>query len=137
MGGFGAIKLALSHPELFVFAGGISPAVDVPSRPFSIKRIQQWRHYRSIFGPWGSQARHDGDPFVLARSVDPARTPYLYLTCGDQEGLLPANRNFAALVEKRHFQYEFHLAPGGHDWHQWEQRLPGMFQSLREHLGPN
>src|ERR1700681_598898 len=37
MGGFGAVKLALSHPELFVFASGISPAVDVPSRPFSIK----------------------------------------------------------------------------------------------------
>jgi putative tributyrin esterase len=39
MGGYGAVKLALSHPDLFVFAGGISPAIDVPSRPFSIKRI--------------------------------------------------------------------------------------------------
>src|SRR5260370_33386674 len=67
MGGFGAVKLALRHPELFVFAAGISPAVDVPSRPFSIKRIQQWRFHSSIFGPWGSQTRRDNDPFVLAR----------------------------------------------------------------------
>lgn len=137
MGGFGAIKLALSHPDLFVFAGGISSAIDVPSRPFSIKRISQWEHHRSIFGPWGSQARHDRDPFVLARSADPAKTPYLSLTCGDQEGLLPANRNFAALLEKRHFRYEFHLAPGGHNWNQWQERLPGMFQSLQQHLGSN
>jgi putative tributyrin esterase len=137
MGGYGAIKLALSHPELFFFAGGLSPAVDVPSRPFSIKRISQWRHHKSIFGPWGSQARRNGDPFVLARSADPTRTSYLYLTCGDQEGLLPANRNFAALMEKRHFQYEFHVAPGGHNWNQWEERLPGMFQSLRDHLVSN
>jgi len=135
MGGYGAVKLALSHPELFVFAGGVSPAVDVPSRPFSIKRIQQWRHHRSIFGPLGSQARRNGDPFVLARSADIARAPYLFLTCGEQEGLLPADRDFAALLEHRHFRYEFHVAPGGHDWNQWDKRLPSMFQSLFEHLG--
>src|ERR1700751_2473762 len=31
MGGFGAVTLALSHPDLFVFAAGLSPALDVPS----------------------------------------------------------------------------------------------------------
>jgi putative tributyrin esterase len=137
MGGFGAVKLALSHPDLFVFAGGISTAVDVPSRPFSIKRIQQWQHHRSIFGPWGSQTRRNGDPFVLARSADSARTPYFFLSCGEQEGLLPANRNFAALLESRHFRYEFHVVPGGHNWNQWDSRLSGVFQSLFEHLGSN
>jgi S-formylglutathione hydrolase FrmB len=35
MGGFGAIKLALQHPELFILAGGISSAIDVPRRTFS------------------------------------------------------------------------------------------------------
>ena len=134
MGGFGAIKLAFSHPELFVFAAGISPAVDVPSRPFSIKRISQWQHHRSIFGPWGSRTRRQGDPFVLARSVDPAKAPYLFLTCGEQEGLLPANRSFAALLKNRHFQYEFHIVPGGHNWNQWDERLPSVFQSLLEHI---
>jgi putative tributyrin esterase len=137
MGGFGAVKLALSHPDLFVFAGGISSALDVPSRPFSIKRIQQWRHHSSIFGPWGSQARRNGDPFVLARSADPARTPYFFLSCGEQEGLLAVNRNFVALLENRHFRYEFQVVPGGHDWNQWDKRLPSVFQSLWEHLGSN
>ena len=135
MGGFGAIKLAFSHPDLFIFAGGISPAIDVPSRPFSIKRISQWQHYRSIFGPWGSQSRREGDPFVLARSVNPARAPYLFLSCGEQEGLLPANRAFATLLESRHFRFEFHVVPGGHNWNQWDERLPSVFQSLWAHLG--
>lgn len=45
MWGFGAINLALRHPDLFVFAGGISLALDVPSRPFSVKRIEQWRRF--------------------------------------------------------------------------------------------
>ncbi len=35
MGGFGAVQLALRHPELFAFASGLSSAIDVPRRPFS------------------------------------------------------------------------------------------------------
>jgi putative tributyrin esterase len=133
MGGFGAVELALTHPNLFSFAAGLSPAIDVPSRPFSVKRISQWRQHRSIFGPWGSEARHGRDPFVLARSANPAQVPYLYLSCGEQEGLMPANRRFAELLASRHFQYEFHSSPGGHDWNQWNQRLGSVFQGRIDH----
>jgi len=135
MGGFGAVNLSLRHPDLFVFAGALSPAIDVPSRPFSIKRIGQWREHSSIFGPWGSKTRHDNDPYVLVGSVDSTEAPYIFLTCGEQEGLLPANRKFATLLGQHHFRYEYHPGPGGHDWNQWNQRLPSVFQSLSEHLG--
>lgn len=137
MGGFGAVVLALKHPELFVFAGGLSSALDVPSRPFSIKRVGQYRQHRSIFGPWGSQSRRASDPFVLARSADPARTPYIFLTCGDQEGLLGANKRFAALLRQRQFAYEFHTAHGGHDWNQWDRNLPDLMKSVIDHLKQN
>jgi putative tributyrin esterase len=134
MGGFGAVKLSLRHPELFAFAAGISAAIDVPRRPFSIKRFQQSRHYNSIFGPPGSQTRHDNDPFVLARSVDPGKMPYLFLTCGEKEGLLGPTREFTALLAQRHFRYEFHSAPGGHDWTQWNEQLPSLFQNLEAYI---
>ena len=139
MGGFGAIKLALKYPELYQFVGALSPAIDVPSRPFSIKRIGQYRHHASIFGAWGSQTRRENDPFFLARVADPDRTPFVYLACGEQEGLLPSNRRFAALFAQRKFHFEFHPGPGGHDWNQWNQRLPDMFRSLLQHIdrGPS
>jgi putative tributyrin esterase len=35
MGGFGVVKLALRHPDLYAFARGISAAIDVP-RPHSL-----------------------------------------------------------------------------------------------------
>jgi S-formylglutathione hydrolase FrmB len=137
MGGFGAIVLALKHPDLFVFAGGLSSALDVPSRPFSIKRIGRYRQHSSIFGPWGSQSRRAGDPFVLVRSVDPVQTPYLFLTCGDSEGLMPTNRRFAAMLQARHFRYEFKAVPGGHDWNQWNRDVPALMKSVNEHLKPS
>jgi len=58
------------------------------------------------------------------------------LTCGEQEGLLPANREFAKLLEARHFHYEFHTIPGGHDWNQWNAWLPSLFRSITERMNP-
>ncbi|HTR66534.1 MAG TPA: alpha/beta hydrolase family protein [Terriglobales bacterium] len=135
MGGFGAVKLALKHPELYAFAGGISSALDVPSRPFSIKRMRQYLGHRAIFGPWGGETRRENDPFVLIQSADPEKVPFLFLTCGEQEGLLPANRRFATLLGRRHFRYEFHTMRGGHDWNQWNEWLSACFASLEQHIG--
>src|SRR5258708_4856108 len=134
MGGFGAINLTLRHPDLFVFAAGLSSAIDVPRRPFSFKRYQQSRHYNSIFGPAGSTTRRENDPFALVKTANPENKPYLFLTCGEQEGLLPANREFAALLARRHFPFEFHTRAGGHDWNQWNGWLPDLFQGLENHI---
>ncbi len=134
MGGFGAITLALKHPQLFAFAGGISSALDVPSRRITLRRIPQWLRYRSIFGPWGSQTRRDNDPYLLALSADPSRTPYLFVGCGEQESFLASNRKFIEILSRRHFQYEFHPIPGAHNWSQWNAQVPVMFQSLFEHI---
>jgi S-formylglutathione hydrolase FrmB len=136
MGGFGAINLSFRHPELFVFAGALSPAVDAPARPFSLKRLGRWSEHTAVFGPWGSKTRRENDPYVLVRSVDPTRAPYIFLSCGEKEGFLPANRRFAALLARYHFRYEFHVVPGGHDWNQWNQGLPNVFQRVSEHLSP-
>lgn len=134
MGGFAAVKLALCRPELFVFAGAISPAIDVPSRKFSLLRRGQSMRFRSIFGLEGSETRRNSDPFVLVHTSVPVRTSFLYLTTGEQEALLEPNRRFAALLKGRGFAYEFHTKPGGHDWNEWDSQIPGCFESLFRHL---
>jgi S-formylglutathione hydrolase FrmB len=136
MGGFAVVKLALSRPELFVFAGAISPAIDVPSRRFTIRRAEQSWRFRTIFGPDESRSRKASDPFVLVQSADPAVTPYLYLTSGEQEPLLEPNRRFASRLHGRHFYYEFHTKAGGHDWAEWDAQIPGCFEALLRHLPP-
>ena len=92
MGGFGAVKIALKHPELYGFAAGLSSALDVPSRPFSIKRISQYRGHAQIFGPWGSQRVARTILLFSFTAIRSRHTPYLFLTCGDREGLLAVNR---------------------------------------------
>jgi S-formylglutathione hydrolase FrmB len=134
MGGYAAVELALTRPELFGFAGAISPAIDVPSRRFSWKRWGQWQRFRNIFGDWGSETRRAKDPFVTVVGADPAETPYLYLTAGEQEALLEPIQRFASRLKARGFAYEFHTKPGAHDWNEWDAQIPGCFESLISHL---
>jgi S-formylglutathione hydrolase FrmB len=136
MGGFGAIKIALSHPDLFVFAGALSPPMDVPRREFSFRRPRQSWALRSIFGPLGSDSRRSNDPYLIARSVVPASAPYLFLSCGSGESLLGPNRQFAAVLVAQRLPHEFHVVPGGHDWTQWNQELSILFERIEERAGP-
>ena len=136
MGGFAAIEYALARPDLFAFSGAISPAIDVPSRRFSFRRMSQWWRFRQIFGPVGSKERTAHDPFALVQSATPARTPYIYLSAGEQEPLLASIRRFGGQLKQRNFTYEFHTKPGGHDWNEWDAQIPGCFASLLQHLAP-
>jgi len=130
MGGFAALELGLTHPEMFGFAGGISPAIDATERPFNWRRIDRWWAFRRTFGPSGSGQRRAHDPFLLAQSADLNAVPYLYLTVGDSEPLLEPNERFAARLKQRGFAYEFHVKPGRHDWKQWDAQIPGCFEAL-------
>jgi S-formylglutathione hydrolase FrmB len=134
MGGFAAIDYALVHPDLFAFAGALSPSVDVPFRAFNVRRFDQWLKFRLIFGPVGSKERAARNPFELVQSANPSATPYLYVTAGEQEALLEPIRRFVSRLKRQGFAYEFHTNPGGHDWGEWNSQLPGCFASLEYHL---
>lgn len=130
MGGFAAIVLSFKHRGLYGFAGALSPPVEVPSRPFTVRRLSQSLSYRAIFGPVGSATRRGNDPFVLARAVDPKITPFVYLSVGDHEGLREPVTQFEDILQARHIPHEFHLEPGSHNWQQWNHELPLLLEAL-------
>ena len=124
MGGFASVEYALVRPDLFVFAGALSPSIDMPRRRFNFRRIDQWWRMRTIFGPFGSEERAARDPFELVQTANPQETPYIYVTVGEQEPLLDPNRRFVARLKRRGFAYQFHTRHGWHDWAQWDEQLP-------------
>lgn len=134
MGGFAAVDYAFVHPDLFAFAGALSPSVDVPFRPYSFRRFGQWLKFRRIFGPMGSSERAARNPFELVKTANPTATPYIYVTAGENEPLLGPIRRFVGQLRQRGFAHEFHTKPGGHDWGEWNSQLPGCFESLENRI---
>jgi len=130
MGGYGAVEYALARPDLYGFAGALSPALDVPSRKFSWRRWSQSQRYEHNFGIVGSPERRARDPFVQVTTANPRTTPYIYLAAGKQEALLEPIQRFANRLKQRSFAHEFHTTPGAHDWNQWNTQIPGCFEKL-------
>lgn len=135
MGGFAAIKIAFTRPELFSFIAAFSPSIDITHRHFNPKRWGEWWRVRTIFGPWGSESRKSRDPLTLVQTASPVGTPYIYITAGQNEPLLNPDRAFAERLTALHFQHEFRSKPGGHDWNEWNSQISGCFERLWQNLG--
>jgi putative tributyrin esterase len=126
MGGYGAMKLALKHPDEFAFAASMSGALNAAR--FTDQDGGGWelvpQSIRRAFGPEGSSTRAANDVFALLRSLAPGRPlPYLYLDCGTEDGLIESNRGFTALLLEKKIPHEFHEVPGVHNWEFWDKRI--------------
>jgi S-formylglutathione hydrolase FrmB len=132
MGGYGALKLGLKHPELFAFAASTSGALDAASRTDDATIMQ-------TFGEAGSPTRTENDLPRLAREFPQERKgllPFLYLDCGDKDVWFAANRDFAAILFERKFAYEYRQIPGDHVWPYWDRQLREIMRAASEMLAP-
>lgn len=119
MGGFGAFKLALNHPERFAAAASLSGVVDVAALDLS----EHAGHLgRRLFDGRTIAGTADDLPQLL-RSADPSVLPRLYLACGTEDGLIDQNRAFIDLAEERGVDLTVSLTPGGHSWDLWDAEI--------------
>ena len=132
MGGYGALKLAMRHPERFAAAVALSPVVDLQAR-FNSPQSASWLpEMVNIFGS-PEQARENGnDLFALADSLaGQPRQPKLLSICGLDDFMLEDNRNFnrhmqdIAYPEFHYFEY-----PGNHNWIFWDRYIQDALDFL-------
>lgn len=134
MGGYGAMLLALRFPQAFSFAAEFSGCLDlVHDRPLA--EAMQPFELDKLLGPPESETRKANDVMALVEMVDPAALPYLWLTAGADDFLFDQTLAFAQALRKRHLLFEFHTAPGDHEWAVWNRELPGMLEAAMERLG--
>jgi S-formylglutathione hydrolase FrmB len=127
MGGYGAAKLSLKHPELYTFTGIMSGALDITRRPPSLRRWgQTWRIW-TIFG-FRPSARGDEDVFSLLRQRKDAPPSKWFVSCGENDPLLNVNERFARQIRQQELEARMAVTPSGHDWTSWNNALPEMMQ---------
>ena len=98
MGGYGAVKLGLKHPEMFASVNSHSGAVGVMRDPKLIKDLNP--EFERIFG--NSPAGGPEDPIAIVERIDHGLIPALRLDCGTDDFLLEENRSFHRLLESMH-----------------------------------
>jgi len=120
MGGYGAMKLALTHPERYAAAASLSGALDLDelsSRPERVDLFQ--RIFGDTIGP-------TDDLFAMLAAADGSALPRLHLSTGteDAPGLVKGNRRFVAELTEAGADVTSDFRPGEHVWQLWDDLLP-------------
>lgn len=126
MGGYGAMRLALHHPERYGAAMSLSGCLDMTEPAFMSRHPDL---YHDIFqAPEVAGTEHDllSEVATLAercqrRGITP---PRLWAACGQGDRLLGHQRAFARAADQAGVDLHRYEAPGVHDWHFWNTHLP-------------
>ena len=120
MGGYGAMKLALTHPDRFrcagSFSGGVNMAGLVSRRPDTMARV---------FGDTSAIAGSKHDLFhLLKANANAPKKPRLYISCGTEDFLWEDHLLFYPAAEKAGWDVTHKEVPGySHEWALWDQEI--------------
>jgi S-formylglutathione hydrolase FrmB len=125
MGGFGAFKLGLAHPDRFAAVASLSGALD----PVGLARVgndpQREREFTHIFGDLSAVKGSINDLQHLAQKVvrSGGPVPRLFQCCGSEDFLIESNREFRDYARKIGLKLKYDESPGTHEWGYWDARI--------------
>lgn len=130
MGGYGAFKLGLSHPERFAAAASLSGAVDI-LEAFSGDDEAWLAEMRMTFGDLDKVAGSPADLFYLARQVaSSGPQPRLYQCCGTEDFLYQHNIRFRDHARSLGLDLTYEEGPGEHEWGYWDRMIQNVLNWL-------
>jgi S-formylglutathione hydrolase FrmB len=130
MGGYGAFKLALTHPERFSAAASLSGVLDVASFERDTGGVLT-AELKNIFGPPGTRPGSTNDLLALASRFPRSGQTKFYQCCGTGDSLYNENITFRnhARASELDLTYEEH--PGeGHHWGYWDRQIQHVLKWL-------
>lgn len=130
MGGYGAFKLALTHPDRFAAAASLSGAVDIREvvKAHGQPQDEAWlAGMRNVFGDLSKVPNSKHDLFMLAKKVTKAPVrPRLYQCCGTEDFLHADNVRFRDAVRKLPLDLTYEEGPGEHNWAYWDAMIQNV-----------
>ncbi len=123
MGGYGALKLGLTHPDRFGAVASLSGVADIRTIAARPERAEL---FARVFD--GRVGESDDLLALLAASAD--RVPPLYVGCGTEDALLPGNELFIAEAQRLCVDLTVDLRPGDHEWSVWDAMIQDVIAWL-------
>jgi putative tributyrin esterase len=134
MGGYGAFKAALLHPELYAAAASFSGVLSLEILKLN-PDDQRRKEFALLFGDLDKLSGSEHDPAVwLKRAAqNPSALPRLFIAVGRQEDLYPLSGYFHTACQSLGVRSEYHEEDGHHDWFLWDRQIRQFLVSI---LGP-
>lgn len=121
MGGYGAMKLALRHPDRFAGAASMSGVLDLRALMPEASWEVDPRMWQRIFdGPLHEQE----DLVVLLGKADPRDLPRLWVGSGTEDRVYAGNEHFLSVARGRGIPVQTDIVQGAeHEWGLWDRQI--------------
>jgi S-formylglutathione hydrolase FrmB len=127
MGGYGAIMLAMRHPDVFSVACSHSGALA------ALREVPNGRDDTRDAAAHLPRDRYDA--FLLAEKHARCDLPLaIRLDCGRGDFLIDQNRAFHAHLDKLGIEHDYRENDGTHDWAYWDRHVPQTLRFVAQHL---
>ncbi len=127
MGGYGALKCALTYPDRFAGAMSYSGALYCTQEPEYLQSEVPFDEMRAVTGQdltCPTESRLDD---LAAAAAEKGQRPALYVACGTEDSLLEYNHRFCDLARSLGFPLTQEEWPGGHTWAFWDRACARSF----------
>lgn len=128
MGGYGALKCALTFPDQFAGCGAFSSVTDVRARR-KASPPERRQEFDALYGP-GEDVPPESDLYDLLEHANSTALPRFFMTCGEQDELLPDSIRMVESLKRKGCQVRFEHWPGGHEWRLWDRSVEMAMEEL-------
>ena len=134
MGGYGAFKAALLHPERYAAAASLSGVLSLAILQ-ALPDDPRQKEFALLFGDLGKLAGSEHDPATWLQSAakNPSLLPRLFIAVSRQEDIYPLSGLFHSACQSLGVQSEYHEEDGAHDWFFWDGQIRRFLAAV---LGP-
>lgn len=122
MGGYGAIKCALTNPEKVNGCAAFSSVSDIVS-VFKQCKDGSRKEFDAIFGP--SVSNKDNLFYLLDRCRK--KLPSFYIACGEEDERLFHSREISSALKEKGADVLFETWHGEHNWRFWNEAVERAF----------
>lgn len=121
MGGFGALKCALTYPDRFAGAMSYSGGLRCLERVAQYSQILPEEEFRAVLGMELACGPENNLMLLAEKAAQAKRMPKLYMACGTEDFLIAENREVHEHVKKLGFDVTYEEWSGIHDWVFWDR----------------
>ncbi len=135
MGGYGAIKAALLHPELYAAAASFSGVLSIAVLQLIPDTDPRKEEFALLFGNLEGVVGGEHDPAVWLKQAakDPSHLPRLFISVSRQEDIYPLSGMFHEACQSLGVHSEYYEEDGAHDWLFWDGQIRRFLAGI---LGP-
>lgn len=124
MGGYGALKFALTNPERYAACAGLSGAYHVMTKP-GCERFVKEGLFKST-----EEAEKQDIISLIPKLKDLKDKPKVFIWCGTGDGLIESSRHVRDLLSENGFDVAYSESEGYHGWKYWDEQIQNVLDWL-------